>query len=106
MKNLAVLELRKENTFPIIEYRGSEDVVKILKKEFNDKVFINRCDLYPFDKDYYESAYLVGVKNEKIMFRIGNGIIIIKVENPEKKEKLIKTFLETLYIYNGGVLSW
>ena len=39
------------------------------------------------------------------MFRIGNGIIIIKVENPEKRDKLIKTFLETLYLYNGGVLS-
>lgn len=103
MKN-SVLELRKENTFPIIEYRGSEDVVKMLKEEFNNKVFINGCDLYPFDKDYYENAYLVGVKNEKIMFRIGNGIIIIKVENSEKKEKLIKTFLETLYIYNGGIL--
>ena len=104
MKNSAVLELRKENTFPIIEYRGNEDVVKNLKEEFNDKVFINGCDLYPFNKDYYEEAYLVGIENKKIMFRIGNGIIIIKVENPEKKDKIIKTFLETLYIYNGGVL--
>ena len=104
MKNSAVLELRKENTFPIIEYRGNEDVVKNLKEEFNDKIFINGCDLYPCDKDYYEEAYLVGIENEKIMFRIGNGIIIIKVENPKKREKLIKTFLETLYIYNGGVL--
>ena len=104
MKNSAVLELRKENTFPIIEYRGNEDVVKNLKEEFNDKIFINGCNLYPFDKDDYEEAYLVGIENEKIMFRIGNGIIIIKVENPEKREKLIKTFLETLYIYNGGVL--
>lgn len=105
MKNFVVLSEREKNIFPIIEYRGSEDVVKMLKKEFNDKVFINGCELYPFDKDYYESAYLVGIKNEKVMFRIGNGIIIIKVENPEKRDKLIKTFLETLYIYNGGVLS-
>lgn len=104
MKNSAVLELRKENTFPIIEYRGNEEIVKNLKEEFNDKVFINGCDLYPFDKDYYEGAYLVGIENEKVMFRIGNGIIIIKVENPEKRDNLIKTFLETLYIYNGGVL--
>ena len=105
MKN-SVLELRKENTFPIIEYRGNEEDIKILKEEFNNKVFINGCDLYPFDKDYYESAYLVGIKNEKVMFRIGNGIIIIKIENPEKRDKLIKTFLETLYLYNGGVLIW
>ena len=54
MKNL-VLELRKENTFPIIEYRGNEEDIKMLKEEFNDKVFINGCNLYPFDKDYYES---------------------------------------------------
>lgn len=105
MKNFVVLSEREKNTFPIIEYRGNEEDIKILKEEFNNKVFINGCELYPFDKDYYESAYLVGIKNEKVMFRIGNGIIIIKVENPEKRDKLIKTFLETLYIYNGGVLS-